>query len=174
MNRYIITGTSGAGKTSIISLLENMGYGVAHEAATDVIAHEQSMGIEMPWREDGFIDKVVILQKQRQIRLSSKVQFFDRAPFDEDAFCRYMNYSLSPILLEEIRRITVEGVYQKKVFFIENLGFCEPTAVRQISFEEALKFEKIHEEVYRSYGFELIKIAPDTIEERVDRILSLI
>jgi predicted ATPase len=85
-----------------------------------------------------------------------------------------MNYSLSPILLEEIRRITVEGVYQKKVFFIENLGFCEPTAVRQISFEEALKFEKIHEEVYRSYGFELIKIAPDTIEERVDRILSLI
>lgn len=174
MKRYILTGTSGAGKTSIIRLLEKRGYDVAHEAATDVIAQEQAMGLAMPWREPTFIDKVVTLQKQRQLRLSSEVQFFDRAPFDEDAFCRYMNYPLSPILLEEIRRITVENTYQKKVFFIENLGFCEPTAVRQISFEEALKFEKIHEEVYRSYGFELIKIAPQEIEQRVNKILSYI
>ena len=51
-------------------------------------------------------------------------------------------------------------IYQKQVFFIENLGFCEPSAARKISFEDSLKFEKVHEETYRSFGYECIKVAP--------------
>jgi hypothetical protein len=39
-----------------------------------------------------------------------------------------------------------------QVFFIRNLGFMRPTEARRISFQEALRFEPIHEEVYRRFA----------------------
>ena len=44
MKRYILTGTPGSGKTSIIHELKNQEYAVVEEAATDVIALEQANG----------------------------------------------------------------------------------------------------------------------------------
>jgi predicted ATPase len=60
-----------------------------------------------------------------------------------------------------------ESVYQKTVFFIRNLGFVEPTAARRISLEETLRFERIHEETYRRFGFEIVFVAPGSVSERV-------
>ena len=48
MRRFILTGTPGSGKTSVIRELETLGHAVIHEAATDVIAQEQAKGIEKP------------------------------------------------------------------------------------------------------------------------------
>jgi predicted ATPase len=67
-------------------------------------------------------------------------------------------------------RIEKAQIYQKQVFFIENLGHCEPTAARKITFEDSLKFEKVHEETYRSFGYECIKIAPRDLSSRVEQI----
>ena len=65
-----------------------------------------------------------------------------------------------------------EGIYQRRVFFIENLGFCRPTEARKITFEESLVFEQIHEETYTSLGYDLLKIAPEALSERVHRIME--
>lgn len=43
MPRYILTGTSGAGKTAILRQLELNGHVVVEEAATDVIALENAL-----------------------------------------------------------------------------------------------------------------------------------
>jgi predicted ATPase len=69
-------------------------------------------------------------------------------------------------------RIEREGIYQRRVFFIEHLGFCQPTEARKITFEESLVFEKIHEETYTSLGYDLLKIAPEALWERVHRIME--
>ncbi len=53
------------------------------------------------------------------------------------------------------------------MFFIENLGFCQPSGARKITFEESLVFEQMHDETYLSLGYELIKIAPEALSERV-------
>jgi predicted ATPase len=58
------------------------------------------------------------------------------------------------------------------VFFIENLGFCQPSEARKITFEESLVFEHIHEETYLSLGYDLIKIAPAALSERVHHIVK--
>jgi predicted ATPase len=55
-------------------------------------------------------------------------------------------------------------------FFIQNLGFITPTEARRISFEEALRFERVHEETYRKFGFEIVSIAPGSLLDRVDAI----
>jgi hypothetical protein len=38
-----------------------------------------------------------------------------------------------------------KAIYQRRVFFIRNLGFVKPTDALQISVEETVHIEKIHE-----------------------------
>ncbi len=173
MRRYIITGAPGAGKTAIIRHLELEGLSVVEEAATDIIAAEHARGTEEPWRDPSFIDTIARLQKNRQMRAScqpDEVQFHDRCVVCTAALAVYLGYPFSPFLNSELERIQKEAIFQNRVFFIRNLGFITPTQARRISFDDALRFEKTHEEMYRSLGFELVPIEPGSIAERVSTI----
>jgi predicted ATPase len=177
MKRYILTGTPGSGKTSIIQVLKRQGYAVVEEAATDINALELRQGNPEPWRQPDFIDNIVRLQKQRQITTSTQphaLQFYDRSPLCTYALSRYLGYPPSPGLVEELERIEREHIYQKHVFFIDHLGFTEPTEVRKISFEESLRFEAIHVETYAAFGYDCIHIAPQSLAERVSRITEML
>lgn len=177
MKRYILTGTPGCGKTSIIRSLELARYPVVEEAATDIIALRRAQGIAEVWRHASFIDDITNLQKQRQMRvanLSSGVQFFDRSPLCTYALSRWLGFPISTTLANEIKRLGEEQIYQPQVFFIENLGFCEPTQARKISFEDSLRFEKVHEETYRSFGYECVNVPPAELSRRVEHIRSCI
>ena len=170
MRRFILTGAPGAGKTTLLRYLAKEGCSVAEEAATDVIAREQQKGVPEPWTDPSFIDMILDLQEQRQIQAASSnhsnAQFFDRSPLDTYALCQYLGYPLSPTLRDKIKNIQAAGNYERTVFFIENLGFCEPSEARKISFEESLRFEKIHEDVYTAWGYTCLKIPPHSVPER--------
>src|SRR5689334_22618279 len=175
MKRYILTGTPGSGKSSILHELKIQGFRVVEEAATDVIAREQSRGNLEPHLRPDFIDAIVRLQKQRQLEVAmgpDDIQWYDRSPLCTLALSRYLGYPPSACLLEELARIERERIYQRQVFFIENLGFCQPSEARRITFEESLVFEQIHEETYLSLGYDLIKIAPEALSERVHHIME--
>ncbi len=177
MKRYVLTGTPGCGKTSIIRSLEVAGYFVVEEAATDIIALQQAQGITESWKRASFIDDIVNLQQQRQVlvaELTTPIQFYDRSPLCTYALSKWLGCPISRTLSEEIERIKAEGIYEKQVFFIENLGFCAPTAARKISFEESLRFETVHEETYSSFGYDLIKVAPGGLSARVDQVVSYV
>jgi predicted ATPase len=177
VKRYILTGTPGCGKTAIVRSLEVAGYVVVEEAATDIIAMRQAERIGEPWTRANFIDDIATLQKRRQLRaaeLSSEVQFYDRSPLCTYALSRWLGLPVSIVLANEMERISAEGIYQKKVFFIENLGFCAPTDARKISFEESLAFEKVHEETYSSFGYELIRVANQELSARVELVKSYV
>jgi predicted ATPase len=177
MKRYILTGAPGCGKTSILRLLEVAGYPVVEEAATDIIAMRQAQGIAEPHTQPSFIDDIVNLQKHRQMRAidpSSTVQFFDRSPLCTYALSRWLGYPISTALADEIERIRAEHIYEKPVFFIENLGFCEPTTARRISFEDSLRFEKVHEDVYREFGYESVSLPAGEVHKRVRQIINYV
>ena len=177
MRRFIITGAPGAGKTSIIRQLELGGYGVVEEAATDAIAAAQARGIKEPWSAPSFIDAIADLQRRRLLRASydsEAVQFHDRSVVCTARLAVYLGYTLSPLLLSELERVRKEMVFEPRVFFIRNLGFVQPTSARRITFEETLRFERIHEETYRCFGFELAPIQAGTLLERVDAIKAAI
>ena len=177
MKRFILTGAPGAGKTAIIRHLELDGFSVVEEAATDVIAAAQARGTAEAWTRPSFIDEIVRLQRNRQIRAScqpDEVQFHDRCVVCSSALAAYLGYSLSLFVAGELERIRKEAIFQPRVFFIRNIGFVTPSEARRISFEDTLRFEKIHEETYRDLGFELILIEPGSVVERVTAIKAAI
>jgi len=177
MKKFILTGTPGSGKTVLIRYLESIGHSVVEEAVTDVISLAQACGESTPWITSGFIEKVVRLQIQRREKScnsTSQYQFFDRSPLCTLALAEYLDYPSPKLLLDEIDLIKRENVYERRVFFVENLGHCEPTEARKISFEEALRFEKIHKAVYLAHHFELINIGNQPVPDRAQVILAKI
>jgi predicted ATPase len=98
MRRYVLTGTPGtpgAGKTSLLRCLGELGYAVVEEAATEVVARAQAHGEDEPWTRVSFLDDIVTLQRQRQ-RVAARagagvaaVQVFDRSPVCTLALATY-------------------------------------------------------------------------------------
>jgi predicted ATPase len=173
MKRYVVTGAPGAGKTAVIRQLELDGFRVVEEAATDIIALWQAKGIAEPWTRPEFIDAIVSLQQTRQRTAAcaaDAVQFHDRSVVCTAALADYLGFRRSPNLLQELRRIKEENVFQNTVLFLKNLGFVTPTDARRITFEETVRFEQIHEQTYRDLGFQITLIDPGSVSERAERI----
>ena len=177
MRRFIVTGAPGSGKTAIIRQLELDGFSVVEEAATDIIAAAHARGTVEPWRDPSFIDDIARLQRGRQMRAShqpDEVQFHDRCVVCTVALAVYLGYPLSPFLAGELERVRKDAIYQRRVFFVRNLGFVTPTAARRITFEDTVRFEEIHEVTYRDCGFELVYVEPGTLADRVSEIKAVL
>jgi predicted ATPase len=177
LRRYIITGAPGAGKTTILGALRARGYAVVDEAATHVNVDLRALGRREPWRDPGFIDAITLLQRKRLEQPAppgTAVQIFDRSPVCTLALARYLGLPVTPTLAREVDRLVADGIYQRQAFFVHLLGFVTPTAVRRITLEQSVVFERFHEQEYRSHGFELVDVPAGTVEERVTLIETCI
>lgn len=177
LKRYVLTGAPGAGKTSIIRQLEVDGFSVVEEAATDMIALKQTQGLGEPWSRDSFIDEIADLQRTRLLQSSywpGRVQFHDRSIFCTAALSDYLGRPRSLVLSQELERAVARCCFERDVFFIRGLGFVTPTAARRISLEEAIRFERVHEEVYRSFGFQLVFVEPASPSDRANQITAFL
>jgi predicted ATPase len=50
----------------------------------------------------------------------------------------------------------------------------KPTEARRISYQETVRFEKIHEDTCRDFGFELVPVERGSLLERVGAIKAAI
>lgn len=174
MRNYILTGTPGCGKSSIIRALEMAGASVVNEAATDIMTYKQMQDELRPWENPSFIDDIIKLQKHRQLDMSkhySKLHFYDRSPICTYALAIHLGFKPSMNLMQEIERIQKNHIYEKRVFFVKNLGFINNTEARKISFEESLDFEQVHLDAYQKFDFECVMIPAGTVNERTNIIL---
>ncbi|MGI5242576.1 AAA family ATPase [Dactylosporangium sp. CA-139066] len=168
--RIVLTGAPGAGKTSIALALRAAGHVVVDEAATDVIGATPQLEADGP----AFLDRIVAVQRQRQLAARGPVQVFDRSPVCTLALAVYSGLPPTAALAAEAARIAREGTYERRVLFVRLMGFIVPTAARRISLAESERFERIHADVYRGLGYELVEVPPGSLEDRVAQVAAFL
>jgi predicted ATPase len=174
-HRYILTGAPGAGKTVLIRQLERDGFNVVEEAATDVIALDTANGVGESWRSPSFIDQITELQCRRvaDARHSpASVQFHDRSVFCTHALATFLGHPIPPVLEQAIAGALEEQLFDRRVFLVRLLGFITPTEARRINLEDAVRFERVHEESYRKFGFELFPLERGSVAERARAVVA--
>lgn len=101
-----------------------------------------------------------------------EVQSHDRSAICTAALAAYLGHPVRDTLARELERIQTEAIFQKRAFFVRNLGFIRPTPARRITYEETLRFERVHEETYRNLGYEIVFVERGGLSERVAAIKS--
>ena len=120
-----------------------------------------------------FVDVVARLQKHRPMQASneaSDIQFHDRSVVCTAALAVYLGHPVSEFLASELKHVKEQRIFECRVFFLRNLGFITLTDARRISFAESLRFERIHEDTYREFGFDLFPIERGSVPERAKSI----
>eukprot|EP01006_Ploeotia_vitrea_P066275 TRINITY_DN94644_c0_g1_i1.p1 TRINITY_DN94644_c0_g1~~TRINITY_DN94644_c0_g1_i1.p1 ORF type:complete len:189 (+),score=13.87 TRINITY_DN94644_c0_g1_i1:27-593(+) len=178
---FVLTGTPGAGKTTIVTALEKKGENVVHESFMDVYRQtKDQLGGADPFQDpEGLLDKVVELQLKRQAEAlknhdntDQTTLFFDRSPLCTLALNNFMGREPSDILKQAIQTMKQQDVYSKTVLFVESLGFVPGNEVGKMSLEDSLRFQEVHREVYSSNGYHCVSIPPVPVDERVALVLK--
>lgn len=173
--QFILTGAPGAGKTVILRHLEVDGIDVVEEAATDVIALDHGRGVTKSWRRPEFITDIARLQLQRMARpATGALRVVDRSLLCTLALAEYLGQPVPQMLTDSIQAMLAAGAFERRVLFVELLGFITPTAARRISLADSQRFEAFHIDAYERFGFELLRVPPLPIAERVALVRSLL
>ena len=165
IKRIIITGGPSSGKSSIITRLQQLGYNCFEEISREIIKTKK---VITSYKNFDFEDTVFNMRK-KQFDEASGLHFYDRSMIDGIAYMRKNNIKIPDKMLESIN----ECNYEKIVFITPPWKkIYHKDAERLENFKEAKEIYKLLKEVYQSFGYQLIKIPLDTVNQRVKFILS--
>ena len=169
----VIIGGPGSGKTTIIDGLVQKGYCCYPEISRQVTAEAQEQGIEQLFLEKPLLFSQLLLEgRKKQFRDAllepHQTVFLDRGIPDVLAYMHYIGDSY-PASFDTACR---EHNYSK-IFILppwENIYISDQE--RYENFEQAQFIHNHLVETYQKYGYELIEVPKDTVDNRILFILE--
>lgn len=166
---YVITGGPGVGKTTLLNELSSRGFKTVPEDARRIIKEQIQVGGDgLPWENKALyaqlmFDASLATYKRVAREMTSHIVFFDRGILD--AIC-YMDMENIPVS-EELNKRTKGNPYAQKVFILPPWEeIYELDNERKQTWEEAVyTFDKM-KHTYLHYGYEVVEVPKDTIENR--------
>jgi len=157
MERYVITGGPGAGKTTTLNELRDFGYQIVPEAARMIIEH----GWGDPRKDLAAFQKKVIALQLSLEQMVDGFTFCDRGLPDIIAYSRLGN--IAPIELPSHR--------YSGVFLIDPVPF-QNDSVRWESKEQARVIHDEIERAYRELNYSIVKVPVLSPKERAEFIVK--
>lgn len=174
LQRFILTGAPGSGKTSILEELENHGMVVVEEPARQILEEQRQINGRGVYDLDPYLFKELILSRAlntyKQFQEGNDAVIYDRGIPDVIAYsdCFGLNRGA------EVRASKLFR-YEPTVFYAPPWKeIYKQDEERRIDFNEAKDFGKNLFQVYKALGYQLEYIPFDAIDKRVTYIMNKI
>ncbi len=171
--KYVFTGSSYSGKTTVIEELAKYGFPTVPEAATLIISEQLAHGGDLlPWtRLDDFLE--VLIEKQLELEAKippdSEIAFIDRGIPDELAYFRLRGINPTPVYEKAFQEHRYDGV-----FVFDSVPGYQQDKIRREPLEMVRQLRMLHEETYQELGYNSIIVPLLPIKERVNFIIDRI
>lgn len=169
MKKFVLTGGHGVGKTSLLLALEMQGEYILREAASDYQRFQRANGIPFPSDHDDFEQNILEIHLRRESQIPSSISrvFIDRGKPDHVVYSDIFHWPL-PALLKQAALTTD----YTKIFFVECFGaeWAEKVSAREQ--EESRRIARELISIYEQLGYDVVRVPPGKLNERVQFILS--
>lgn len=171
----VIIGGPGTGKSTIINQLVKLGYCCYPEISRQVTVEAQKMGIDQLFLEDPLLFSEKLLEGRiKQFHDAKKenhpVVFIDRGIPDVVAYLNYIGDDYPPHFEEACMNCNYSKIFMlppwEEIYESDNERY-EDFAQSEEIFHHLKK-------TYESYGYELIEVPKDTVDNRILFILDRI
>lgn len=186
VRKYVLTGGTSVGKTTVIDLLSKLGYATFPEFSRAIINEElkKENGV-LPWInpsvfQDMYAKKQVVEENEiekylRQVptdgQLSNTI-FMDRCIIDGIAFCQHAKVAIPQEIDEHVQGLRTARSDYDLILILEPLDQYHFDEGRVLKPEESLAIQGLITEAYKNYGYSLISVPFMSPEERVRFILE--
>ena len=152
MKKFIITGGPNSGKSTVLNLLAEIGFGTLEESSKILIETKKIM----PWdNQQLFCEEFLKLQIEREKNIQGNIVFLDRSLVDPIA---YAEISQSPIEMNAFEISIAEANYDRDVFLFQLLPLYRNETHRADTEEQAIAADKKLREVYTRMGFKVVNV----------------
>jgi len=171
----VITGGPGTGKTTIIESLINKGYSCFPEISREIINEARKQGIEQLFLENPLLFSELLLEGRKKqfneaLQHQNPIVFLDRGIPDILAYMHYIGDSYPSFFEEQCRNNRYTKVFLLPPW--KEIYKCDEE--RYENFEQANLIFNHLKETYQSFGYNLIEVPKDTLDNRILFILEAI
>lgn len=179
-NFYILTGGPGAGKTSLLNRLQQLGFACSEEAGRHIIQDQVSIGGKaLPWEDRALFAEAMLIWEMRNYAWAKDLTHDVQAPavlFDRGIpdILGYLTLCGLPVP-DHLQRAAKQFRYHQRVFILPYWDeiFSQDCERKQTPLEAAQTYHAMVT-TYSALGYQLIEVPKLSIAQRTDFILSQI
>lgn len=175
MNQEIVVlvGGPSSGKTTLIDALKEKGNTCYPEVSREVIKEAQEQGIEQLFLENPLLFSELLLEGRKKqfnaaLNEKAKIVFLDRGIPDVLAYMHYIGDSYPAFFDQACKEHKYHSIFVlppwKEIYVSD--------AERYESYEQAVLIHEHLLETYKKYGYEIIEVPKDSVENRIDFIMK--
>lgn len=171
----VLSGCSGAGKSSLLAELGHRGFAIYEEPGRQVVKEQLYIGGDaLPWGNVGQFVELTISRSIHHMVIAARndqVSFFDRGIVDQISGLRHSNLPIPDHLSTAVERLR----YNETVFVVppwpEIFG---NDAERRHSFDDAVSSYASLLRTYETFGYRIVPVPKVDVSARADFVLHVL
>ena len=169
----VLSGCSGAGKSSLLAELGRRGFPIYEEPGRQVVKEQLYIGGDaVPWGNvSDFVELTISRSMHHMVTAArrDRLSFFDRGIIDQVSGLEHLSFPIAAHLSEAVGRFR----YHKKVFMMPPWPeIFSNDDERKHSFEDALSSYATLLRTYERFGYQIVLVPKLDVSARADFVVS--